>query len=112
MEDVKNYLKKNICIFCPNNNKEKCMNIQKINQNGVITYKCLNFQKKEKEPRVLNKFIKFEYLNEFNKFVVTVIKETPKNVLDELKIKYDEIEILKQLLNLLEDRKAAIATWQ
>lgn len=93
MEDVKNYLKKNICIFCPNKNKKNCMKIHKINNDGVITYRCLNFQKKEKENRVLNKFIKFEYLNEYNKFVVIVMKETPQNVLDELKMKYDQIEI-------------------
>lgn len=95
MEDVKNYLRKNICIFCPNNKKEKCMDIQKNSQNGIITYKCLNFQKKETENRILNKFIKFEYLNEYNKLVVIVIKETPDNIIKELKLKYDEIEILK-----------------
>lgn len=95
MEDVKDYLKKNICIFCDNEKKEKCMNIQCINQNGLFTCKCLNFNRKQeaKQERMFSKFIKFEYLNEFNKYVVIVIKETPKNVIEELKLKYDEIEI-------------------
>lgn len=97
MEDVKSYLKKNICIFCDNKQKEKCVKIQKLEKNGLITYKCLNFKKQqqEKEERMFSKFIKFEYLNEFNKYVVTVIKETPHNVIDQLKSKYDEVEILK-----------------
>lgn len=95
MEDVKNYIKKNICIFCPNNTNNDCMKIQKQTRNGVSTYKCLNFQKQEKPKRVFEKFIKFEYLNEYNKLVATIIKGTPKNIVDELKLKYDEIEILK-----------------
>lgn len=94
MEDVKNYLRKNICIFCSNNNEEKCMNIQKAIKNGVIIYKCSNFIKKEKESKIHNKFIKFEYLDEFNKFIVVVIKDTPQNILNDLKQKYDEIKIL------------------
>lgn len=97
MEDVENYLKKNICIFCDNTRKEKCMKIQQINNNGIITCKCLNFNRKQetKQERMFSKFIKFEYLNEFNKYVVIVIKETPKNIIEELKMKYDQIEILE-----------------
>ena len=95
MEDVKEYITKNICIFCPNNTNNNCMEIQKNNKNGVLTYKCLNFQRKEKPKRIYDKFIKFEYLNEFNKFIGVVIKETPQYIIDELKSKYDGIEILK-----------------
>lgn len=95
MEDVKNYLMKNICIFCPNNKKENCMKIQTIKKGGMVTYKCENFQKQEKPQRVYQKFIRFEYLNEFGKYTVGLIKETPHNIIDELKKKYDEIEILK-----------------
>ena len=68
---------------------------KKNNKNGVLTYKCLNFQRKEKPKRIYDKFIKFEYLNEFNKFIGVVIKETPQYIIDELKSKYDGIEILK-----------------
>lgn len=99
MEDVKNYLKKNICIFCDNNRKENCMNIQQNKNDGVFTCKCLNFIKKQqqsKEERIFSKFIKFEYLNEFNRFTVVIIKETPHNIIDQLKLKYDQIEIQEQ----------------
>ena len=75
-------MKKNVWIY------------KKAIKNGVIIYKCSNFIKKEKESKIHNKFIKFEYLDEFNKLVVVVIKETPKNILDDLKLKYDEIKIL------------------
>jgi hypothetical protein len=95
MKDVKNYILKNICIFCPNNINNNCMKIQTNNKNGVLTYKCLNFQRKEKPKRIYDKFIKFEYLNEFNKFIAVIIKETPQHIIDELKYKYDGIEIMK-----------------
>lgn len=95
MEDVKNYFKKNICIFCDNKNKEYCMNIQEIKKNNIIQHKCLNFIKKQedRQEKVFSKFIKFEYLNEYNKYVVIVIKNTPKTIIEQLKLKYDEVEI-------------------
>ena len=93
MKDVERLLKENICIFCLKHEcKEKCMELQTINQFGLITHKCLNFKKKQTTPIEFVEFVRYTFYDENGKYVAIIKTKTPHYTINQMKQKFDEVK--------------------
>lgn len=83
MEDVE----RKICNFCINNKCKNCI-VKRIKK-GATTYKFKNYIRGEHKQMEYSEFIRYTYFDDDMKSVAIVTRETPKKIIEELKLKYD-----------------------
>ncbi len=83
-------IRKNFCDFCKNKCGNGCLSIEIVQSDNFITYRCLNYQNDAPlEP--FKKFIKYDYYDEQNNYIVIIKPQTPKETIAELRKRYDYV---------------------
>jgi len=92
MKDVQKDLKEKICIFCLRHECMNCMNIHKSKKNGIVTYKCINFKKGKIIMEDYKEYLKYSFYDETNSYIAIIEKNTPKEIIEEMKKHFDEVK--------------------
>jgi hypothetical protein len=87
MDSLENNIKINFCKVCKNK-CDNCMNLKVINENGIASYKCMNYCN-DTPLEEYKKYIKYDYHDEDGNFIAIINNRTPLNAIMELRKHYD-----------------------
>jgi len=98
MKDVERVLEEEYCIFCLNHKCKKdweCLKFKISEKDNMVTYKCLNFVKGPKKEIEFKEYLKYAFYDEVGNYVAIIKRRTPKNIIEQMKNKFDEVKFME-----------------
>ena len=88
MDKERELFKKYICTYCIKEGCGYCYAPIKRNK-GCKTIQCINYRKKNIHPETYSSYIRYTYYDETGMYIAIIKMNTPTNVINKIKSKYD-----------------------